>query len=75
MNGVSPRQKEIIYHVASGLSNAEIGKLLVISEHTVKTHVRRAMRQLAAKSRAELVTKAFAAGLLTVQQMKKGTTK
>ena len=43
MADLTERERQITSLVAGGLSNAEIGQLLVISPATVKTHVNRAM--------------------------------
>src|SRR3954447_22875526 len=58
------RQAEIVRRVALGETNAEIASELGISEETVKSHVRNAMSTLGARSRAHLVAKALADGLV-----------
>ncbi len=53
-----PRERTILSLYAYGLGTQEIAKLLVLSPHTVRTHVRNALRQLGVSSRgaaAELV--------------------
>lgn len=49
---------------AQGRSNAQIGVALHISENTVKTHLRRAYRDLKARDRAHAVTRMYELGLL-----------
>jgi DNA-binding NarL/FixJ family response regulator len=49
--------------VATGLSNDEIARELVLSPDTVRTHVSRAMVKLAARDRAQLVVFAMRQGL------------
>ncbi len=61
--GLSPREREILRLVAQGYTNAEIARALVISENTVKTHLRRMMRKVGAANRAELAALAAKAGL------------
>ena len=53
-NAITPRELEVIAHVAKGLSNAEIGRLLEIREQTVKNHIRSAMAKLKVASRLEM---------------------
>jgi DNA-binding NarL/FixJ family response regulator len=49
--------------VATGRSNDEIARELVLSPDTVRTHVSRAMVKLAARDRAQLVVFAVQEGL------------
>jgi DNA-binding NarL/FixJ family response regulator len=58
------REREVLVHVAGGLSNEEIAGRLVLSPHTVKTHVNRAMTKLHAHDRAQLVMIAYETGLV-----------
>jgi PAS domain S-box-containing protein len=60
---LTPRQREIVHLVALGASGPEIGDELHISHDTVRTHVRNAMDNLGARSRAHLVAKALGEGL------------
>ncbi len=50
---LTPREREIIAHVAEGRSNGEIGKLLFISTKTVSVHVSNILGKLGAASRTE----------------------
>ncbi|MFF9480213.1 response regulator [Streptomyces sp. NPDC014733] len=58
------REREVLVHVAGGLSNDEIGARLQVSPLTVKTHVNRAMAKLGARDRAQLVVTAYETGLV-----------
>ena len=60
------REVEILKHVANGKSNRDIGKLLFISEQTVKVHLRHTMDKLRASDRAHSVTIAVRRGFLVV---------
>lgn len=52
---LTSREKEVLFHMLGGLSNAEIGLELFISESTVKTHVGRVYAKLGIPSkRSEL---------------------
>ncbi|MGW7516822.1 response regulator [Streptomyces sp. NPDC054796] len=58
------REREVLTHVAGGLSNDEIASLLSVSPLTVKTHVNRTMSKLGARDRAQLVVAAYESGLV-----------
>ncbi|MBU2662689.1 response regulator transcription factor [Actinoplanes bogorensis] len=61
---LSAREVEVLKLVARGLTNAEIGKRLFISEATVKTHLLRAFNKLDVADRTAAVTTAMEHGLL-----------
>jgi DNA-binding NarL/FixJ family response regulator len=60
---LSARERDVLALVAEGLRNREIAARLVISEATVKTHVRHVLEKLRFRNRAEAA--AFAARHLT----------
>ena len=68
LDELTPREREVMSLVASGLSNAEIAEHLVISHATAKTHVSRALYKLHARDRAQLVTLAYETGLVLPRQ-------
>ena len=53
--GLTHRQSQLVALVARGLSNKEIAASLNVSEFTVKSHLRRIMKQVNAESRFEAV--------------------
>lgn len=61
---LSGREVEVLALVAKGLTNAEIGRALHITEATVKTHLLRAFGKLDVSDRTAAVTTAMALGLL-----------
>lgn len=61
---LSPRETEVLSQVARGLSNAEIGAQLFISEATVKTHIVRIFNKLGVSDRTAAVTRALELGML-----------
>ncbi|WP_214106513.1 response regulator [Acrocarpospora catenulata] len=62
---LSPRETQVLALVARGLTNAEIGRELYISETTVKTHLLRVFGKLGVSDRTAAVTTALSRGLLT----------
>jgi DNA-binding CsgD family transcriptional regulator len=63
---LSDREVTIVRLVADGLTNAEIGRALHLSERTVHGHVRNARKKLSARSRTHLVTLALRAGVISL---------
>ncbi|HJT02399.1 MAG TPA: response regulator transcription factor, partial [Pseudonocardiaceae bacterium] len=64
MGSLTEREREVVTHVAAGLSNDEIAQRLFVSPATAKTHVSRAMLKLGARDRAQLVVLAYESGLV-----------
>jgi DNA-binding NarL/FixJ family response regulator len=63
---LSPRELEVLGFLRHGHTNAEIGRLLGISERTARAHVAAIMEALDAPDRAGAVAKGFDLGLLKV---------
>jgi len=61
---LTPRELEIVRLLARGLTNREIGRAALISDSTVKFHVRGIMRKLAVHHRTEVVYAATQLGIL-----------
>jgi DNA-binding NarL/FixJ family response regulator len=64
VDDLTPREREVVALIASGLSNEEISRTIYVSQSTVKTHTARAMTKLGARDRAQLVVFAYQAGLV-----------
>ncbi|SBT90340.1 two component transcriptional regulator, LuxR family [Streptomyces sp. DI166] len=62
-DALTPRERDVVVLVASGLGNDEIAARMSVSPFTVKTHAVRAMTKVGARDRAQLVSFAFRAGL------------
>jgi DNA-binding NarL/FixJ family response regulator len=62
--GLSQRETEVLALVSVGRTNAEIGRMLLISEATVKTHLARAFGKLGVCDRTAAVTTAIQRGIL-----------
>ncbi|MCU0986618.1 MAG: alpha/beta fold hydrolase [Acetobacteraceae bacterium] len=61
---LSPREREVLRHVAAGLSNPSIAAALGLSEHTVKRHVANILLKLALPTRAAAAALAARSGLV-----------
>lgn len=59
------REYQVLKGAAEGSSNARIAQTLSVSEHTVKTHLRRLYAKIGATDRAHAVTIGFRAGVLS----------
>ena len=60
---LSPRETEVLRHVAGGLSNKRIGERMQISEQTVKAHMKNILSKLDANDRTHAVTIAVRRGI------------
>jgi len=60
---LTPRELEVFELITRGLSNAEIGGELFISDTTVKTHVTRLLQKLDLRDRAQAIVLAYQTGL------------
>lgn len=62
---LSPREFEVLDMLAKGLTNKEIAVVLLISQFTVRTHVKHLFKKLGASDRTEAVTIASQQGILS----------
>jgi DNA-binding NarL/FixJ family response regulator len=61
---LTAREREVVSLVATGLSNEDIARELVISPLTAKTHITRAITKLGVRDRVQLVILAYEDGLV-----------
>ena len=59
---LSPRERDIVSHIAAGASNKEIARALGVAESTVKIHVQHVMRKLKLSGRVQIAVFAAANG-------------
>jgi DNA-binding NarL/FixJ family response regulator len=64
VSSLTERELEILKLLARGLSNAELGAQLYLSEPTIKTHLSSIFRKLGVRDRVQAVIAAYDAGLV-----------
>jgi DNA-binding CsgD family transcriptional regulator len=66
--GLTPRQRDILGHIARGRSNKQIAFALGIRERTVKFHVAALFERLGTQSRTEALVVALRAGVISLDE-------
>lgn len=67
-DGLTPRQRDILEHIAMGRSNKQIAHALGIRERTVKFHVAALFERLGTQSRTEALVVALRSGVISLDE-------
>lgn len=70
LNDLTPREREVTALAARSRSNDEVAAELVLSVLTVRSHIQRALTELGARDRAQLVVIAYRTGLVRPEPRK-----
>ncbi|WP_181389824.1 response regulator transcription factor [Leucothrix pacifica] len=65
---LTPKEKVVLQYLSRGYSNKEIAKSLVISPHTVASHIKHIYRKLEVNSRNEAVFEGYKMGQICIHQ-------
>jgi len=66
---LTPREREVLRHLALGRSNKDIADALAISEETVKTHVGHVLAKLQVENRAQAIVQALKRSLVSLEDL------
>ncbi len=66
---LSPREREVLTHLAAGMSVAEIARTLFISESTTKTHISKLYDKLGVANRPQAIMSGLRMGILRNPEM------
>ncbi|AXH96594.1 response regulator transcription factor [Ornithinimicrobium avium] len=65
---LTERERQVFEHLANGRSNADIARVMFVSEATVKTHINRLFAKLGVRDRVQAVIFAYESGFISPGQ-------
>jgi DNA-binding NarL/FixJ family response regulator len=69
VDDLTPRETDVLRHLALGRSNREIAAALDIGDETVKTHVANLLAKLGVENRAQATVQALKRGLVSLDEL------
>jgi NarL family two-component system response regulator LiaR len=66
---LTDRERDVLRHVALGLSNKDIARALSVGEETIKTHVGHLLSKLGVENRAQAIVQALKRGLVSLDEI------
>jgi ATP/maltotriose-dependent transcriptional regulator MalT len=66
IEGLTPREHEVLFLLADGLHNRDLAQALAISEHTVKFHLASIFGKLGVSTRTEAVQRGLRLGVIEI---------
>ena len=66
---LTPRESDVLRHLAVGASNRAIAAALGVSDETVKTHVANVLAKLQVENRAQAAVQALKRGLISIDEL------
>jgi len=62
--GLTPQERAVVTHLATGMGNARIAEAMFIGEHTVEWHLRSVYGKIGVRNRQEVISALFRQVLL-----------
>src|SRR3954467_12189733 len=66
---LSEKERSVLRELARGHSTEQIAEVLIVSPHTVRTHIKNGMRKLDARTRAHAVAIALGGGAIEFEPL------
>jgi DNA-binding CsgD family transcriptional regulator len=66
---LSEKERSVLRELARGYSTEQVAEVLIVSPHTVRTHIKNGMRKLQARTRAHAVAIALSEGAIEFEPL------